>query len=146
MPDWMQRITLVLNMHGMHWTGYIFNTYADMLAILQWVDRRIRGERVLVYLPAWDGRYYWNYPEYRPDERMGGVQGLKRLIDGAHAMGYKIMPMFGATAINRRHPEYSRLSRSIFRLPEGQIVSAHLADWDADRDYSESWVPLNLGH
>ena len=77
MPDWMQRITLVLNMHGMHWTGYIFNTYADMLAILQWVDRRIRGERVLVYLPAWDGRYYWNYPEYRPDERMGGVQGLK---------------------------------------------------------------------
>ena len=46
-------------------------------------------------LPAWDGRYYVNYPEHEPDSLMGGKEGLKQLVKKAHSMGVKVILMFG---------------------------------------------------
>ena len=34
-----------------------------------------------MFLPAWDGRYYWNYPIYQPDPRLGGPEGFRSLVD-----------------------------------------------------------------
>ena len=41
-PDWMRKAALVLTMHGQHYTGFIFNTYAQQLEILRWIatDRK----------------------------------------------------------------------------------------------------------
>jgi len=36
-PDWLRRIRLVVTLHGMHFTGYLFNDYARMLEILRWI-------------------------------------------------------------------------------------------------------------
>jgi hypothetical protein len=58
-PNWARNLQLVVNLHGMHWTGYVFNSFERMLEILRWTAERIDAKRVLVYLPAWDGRYYW---------------------------------------------------------------------------------------
>ena len=60
----MRNIALVTTLHGMHYTGYMFNDYAKMLEILRWMATQIPAERVLVFLSAWDGRYYWDYPNY----------------------------------------------------------------------------------
>jgi hypothetical protein len=65
-PDWLRKTALVVTLHGMHYTGYVFNDYARMLAILRWMATRIAAERVLVFLASWDGRYYWDYPIYSP--------------------------------------------------------------------------------
>src|SRR5262249_32138158 len=65
-PDWLRRIALVVTLHGMHYTGYIFNDYARMAGILKWIATKIDARRVLVFLASWDGRYYWDYPLYRP--------------------------------------------------------------------------------
>ena len=81
-PAWMRNIALATTLHGMHYTGYIFNDYAKMLEILRWMSKQIAGERVLVFVSAWDGRYYWDYPNYVVSERMGGDAGIKR---GAYA-------------------------------------------------------------
>ena len=59
-PGWFRKVKLVVSLHGMHWTGFIFNTYARQLEILRWVATQIPPAQVLVFLPAWDGRYYWN--------------------------------------------------------------------------------------
>jgi hypothetical protein len=54
--DWLRKTSLVVTLHGMHYTGYVFNDYARMLAILRWMATRIAAERVLVFLASWDGR------------------------------------------------------------------------------------------
>ncbi len=80
-PAWLKDVALVLALHGAHYTGYAFNDFSRMLEILRWAAPQFPGTRTLVFLPAWDGRYYWNYPAYRADERLGGEAGLRRLVD-----------------------------------------------------------------
>lgn len=144
-PSWFRRIALVVSLHGMHWTGYIFNDYARMLKILRWVSTKIPGERVLVFLPAWDGRYYWEYPLYQPDPRLGGEQGLRALIRRGQSLGFHFMPMFGMNSANDRLPVFSRFADATTAQIDGDPFYANWVDWDNDR-HMEGWLGyMNLG-
>ncbi|HEX5481106.1 MAG TPA: twin-arginine translocation signal domain-containing protein, partial [Terriglobia bacterium] len=144
-PAWFRRVALAVSLHGMHWTGYIFNDYAKMLTILRWVATKIPGERVLVFLPAWDGRYYWNYPLYQPDSRMGGEAGLRTLIQQGRSLGFHFMPMFGMNSANDRLPVFSRFSDATTAQIDGDPFYANWVDWDNDR-HMEGWLGyMNLG-
>src|SRR5438067_4626766 len=81
---WMRELALVTTLHGMHYTGFIFNDYAQQLQILRWMATQIPANRVLVFLAAWDGRYYWDYPKYEVPNRMGGEAGFRKLITEGH--------------------------------------------------------------
>jgi len=144
-PDWARDLRLSLALHGTHWTGYIFNTYEQMGQVLAWVARRIDPRQVLVYLPGWDGRYYWNYPAYEPDPRCGGKEGFKQLSDQAHDLGFHLMPMFGMNIANAKRPEFPRLEKAMARFPDGSPYWANWIDWDNDRSL-ETWMAmLNVG-
>jgi len=144
-PDWARRIRLALTLHGVHWTGYIFNTYEQMGKVLAWVASGIDPGGVLVYLPGWDGRYYWNYPAYEPDPRCGGPEGFQRLSDQAHDLGFRLMPMFGMNIANAKQPSFRRLAPSMARFPDGAPYWANWIDWDNDRAL-ETWMAMvNIG-
>ncbi len=144
-PDWMRRLALVVTLHGMHYTGYVFNDYARMLEIARWVATRIPPDRVLLFLPAWDGRYYWDYPLYRASDRMGGEAGLKRLIQESQRLGFRVMPMFGANAANRRQPAFARMAEAATHKIDGDRFDLNWVDWDNDR-HQEGWLSyMNLG-
>ena len=144
-PDWMRRLALVVTLHGMHYTGYVFNDYARMLEIARWVATRIPPDRVLLFLPAWDGRYYWDYPLYRASDRMGGEAGLQRLIEEAHGLGFRVMPMFGANAANRRQAIFARIAGAATHKIDGDRFDLNWVDWDNDR-HQEGWLSyMNLG-
>jgi hypothetical protein len=144
-PPWFRKVILVVSLHGMHWTGYIFNDYAKMLKILQWVATQIPGERVLVFLPAWDGRYYWNYPLYRADARMGGEQGLQALIREGQRLGFHFMPMFGANSSNDRLSVFPRFSDAVTAQIDGDPFYLNWVDWDNDRHMEGRMPWMNLG-
>ncbi|HEU5217489.1 MAG TPA: hypothetical protein VFU23_02465 [Gemmatimonadales bacterium] len=144
-PAWLRKTALVLSLHGAHYTGFVFNDFARMLEILKWTATQIPAERVLVFLPAWDGRYYWNYPLYRAVARMGGEEGLKRLIREGQALGFRFMPMFGMNTANRRHPEFAKFADAATQRIDGDQFDLDWVDWDNDR-HQEGWVAyLNLG-
>jgi len=144
-PDWVRRTALVVTLHGMHYTGYVFNDYARMLEVARWVATRIPGDRVLLFLPAWDGRYYWDYPLYRASDRLGGEAGLKRLIRESQGMGFRVMPMFGANAANRRQPVFARMAEAATHKIDGDRFDLNWVDWDNDR-HQEGWLSyMNLG-
>ena len=105
-PTWARDVRLVLTLHGMHWSGYVFNTYDQMRDIIRYVGDRIDGRHVLAYLPGWEGRYYWQYGDYRPDPLLGGADGFARLCDEAQARGVHVMPMFGANCANAWAPNF----------------------------------------
>jgi hypothetical protein len=144
-PDWLRHTALVLALHGMHYTGYVFNDFPRMLEILRWTATQIPADRVLVFLPAWDGRYYWDYPIYRPADRLGGEAGFRRLMGEAQKLGFKMMPMFGANAANRRQPMYGQIASGATARVDGDPFDLNWVDWDNDR-HQEGWLSyMNLG-
>ena len=144
-PAWMRRIALVVTLHGMHYTGYVFNDYARQLEILRWIAARIPADRALVFLPAWDGRYYWDYPNYTVPARMGGEAGFRRLISEARRMGFKMMPMFGTNAANRKQPVWNAIRDGATIKLDGNVYNIDWVDWNNDR-HEDGWLAyMNLG-
>jgi hypothetical protein len=106
---------------------------------------KIPADRVLIFLSAWDGRYYWDYPNYQVSDRMGGAAGFRRLIDGAHKLGFRMMPMFGTNAANRKQPMFKEVADAVVHKVDGDVVDLNWVDWDNDR-HQEGWgAYMNLG-
>ena len=144
-PDWTRRIAMVTTLHGMHYTGYMFNDYAKMLDTLRWMSTQIPGERVLAFISAWDGRYYWDYPTYRVSDRMGGDAGFKRLVDEGHKLGFKIMPMYGMNSANKKLDSWPKIADSITHKIDGNAYNLDWVDWNNDR-HQDGWLGyMNLG-
>ena len=146
-PAWARDIALVVSLHGMHWSGYVFNNYEQMLAALRWIADRIEGRRVLAYLPGWEGRYYWQYGDYRPEPRLGGEEGFRRLADGARELGVKLMPMFGANCANSGLENFEQWgASSLLRSAGGLVFQGNRPDWDVSRAHDPGWQAwLNPG-
>lgn len=144
-PAWLRQVSLVLNMHCEGWTGYVFNTFDRQLEILRWIADRIEGKRVLVYLPGWDGRYYWNYPVYKPSKACGGGEGLQRLVDGAHQLGMHIIPMFGFIASNYKKTRDLGLQQAACRTAYDLEETCDWTEWDEDLSTEPIWHSLNIG-
>jgi hypothetical protein len=144
-PAWFREVALVTSLHGMHWTGYVFNDFAKSLKTLEWVATQIPAKQVLVFLPAWDGRYYWNYPIYKPDPRLGGEQGFCTLIDRGHGMGFHFMPMFGMNAANKLLPEFKNFADATTDQIDGDPFNLNWVDWDNDRHNEGNGGYMNLG-
>jgi hypothetical protein len=144
-PSWMRNLALAVTLHGQHYTGYIFNNYARQLEILRWIAARIDPRRVTAFLAAWDGRYYWDYPGYKADERMGGEAGFRTLISEGQKLGFAMMPMFGANAANRKRSDFKSVDDAVTFKPDGDRMDLNWVDWDNDR-HQDGWLSyMNLG-
>lgn len=143
-PGWADDLELVVTLHGQHWTGFVFNTFDRMAAILDTVCEVVPGERVLAYLPGWEGRYYRQYPGYGPGDDLGGEDGFRRLVERARQLGVHLMPMLGANGAHvRRYPDWERAA---FRSPSNLYVELiNRPDWDNDRAGEDEQVFLNPG-
>lgn len=144
-PAWMRQIAMVTTLHGQHYTGYIFNDYAKQLAILRWMATQMPAERVLVFLAAWDGRYYWDYPNYKPSDRMGGEAGFKQLIAEGKKLGFRMMPMYGTNSANRELPVWNSIASGATKKIDGNTYNLDWVDWNNDR-HMDGWITyMNLG-
>ena len=144
-PGWFHHVSLVLNMHCEGWTGHVFNTFRRQLDILRWIAGRIEGGRVLVYLPGWDGRYYWNSPVYEPSKACGGSEGLHQLVDGAHQLGMHVVPMFSLIASNYAKTRELGFQQAACRTAYGLEEVCDWTEWDEDLSTEPIWQPLNVG-
>lgn len=144
-PGWFRKVSLILFMHCESWTGYVFNTFQRQAEILEWIAQRIPGEQVLVYLPGWDGRYYWNYPIYEPSPECGGADGLKRLVDTAHKLGMHLVPMYGLIASNYMNTAAMGFGEAACRTAADLQEICDWTDWDEDLSNEPIWQSLNVG-
>jgi hypothetical protein len=145
-PEWFRDIRLVLNLHCEHWTGYVFNTFDRLRDVITWVARRIAGRQVLAFLPGWDGRYYYNLPEYQPSTACGGADGLRALIEHAHRLGVRVVPMYVACAGQASRLAPLGLADAVLRDIYGAERICESVDWDMDRAPDTFYHYLNVGH
>lgn len=145
-PAWFHEVQLVAHLHGEHWTGFIFNSFEQMGRKLEWFAERIGGHRILAFLPAWDGRYYFNYPKYEPSQRMGGSAGLRAFVNKAHELGAHVVPMLGANAANIEYLREAKLDHTIIKDDFGIPQYCDWVDWDFDLSPESHTVMANIGH
>ena len=137
---WVRKISLVVTLHGMHWSGFIFNDYSKMSQIVNWVTDRIPGERVLFFLAGWEGRYYRQYGDSKPNDRMGGEDGLRRLVQCIHSRGAHVMAMFAGNSAGPTTPGLPELIRnSSFHALPGPLK------YDVTRGYKVDWAEIRAG-
>ena len=144
-PGWMKHLGLVLALHGQHWTGHIFNDYARQLEILKWASKKTDPRRTMVFLAGWDARYYWDYPRFEVDPRMGGEAGFRRLISEGQKLGYRFALMFGSNVANPATAGYASVADARLRTVYGDPMAGNYVDWDGDRKGDSSMVFMNLG-
>ena len=146
-PAWARDLKLVLTLHGMHWSGFTFNNYAQMLDIIRFVAERIDGQHFLAYLPGWEGRYYWQYGDFRPEPLLGGADGFARLCDEAHQLGVHIMPMFGGNCANSWMPNFHTFGPSSYmKTATRNRFHGNQPDWNTSRTQDTGWQAwLNPG-
>jgi hypothetical protein len=144
-PSWLRNIAMVTTLHGQHYTGFIFNDYAKQLEILRWMATQMPADRVLVFLAAWDGRYYWDYPNYKVSDRMGGERAFRQLISESQKLGFRMMPMYGTNSANRSQPVWASIADASTKKIDGNVYNLDWVDWNNDR-HQDGWLTyMNLG-
>ena len=145
--QWIDQLKVVTFLHGVHWTGHLFNTYKQMGKQLEWVAKTIGGGQTLAFLPAWDGRYYVNYPEHEPDPRMGGKEGLKQLVKKAHRMGVKVILMFGGPNLSTfEFLKKNKMMDAGLKTAAGQVKIQNWLDLNTDLQIETMGLIMNFGH
>ncbi|MCX6327557.1 MAG: hypothetical protein NT144_13045 [Bacteroidia bacterium] len=144
---WIDELKLVAFFHGIHWTGHMFNTYEQMGDQLEWLCQTMDGKNIMAFLPAWDGRYYCTYPEHQPDERMGGREGLIKLVERAHKLGVKVVLMLGGPNLAtfdflRKHDMMDASLKGSDGYPQIQ----NWLDWNMDLSIETMGLIMNFGH
>ena len=147
-PSWLAKISLVVIMHMESFTGHIFHTYQQAYEDIKKLTEMLPGERILVYFPGWEGRYYYKYGNYCPDERLGGEQGLKDCISKIKKLGCKTISMVGMNLANKNAPQV----KGIYKDAEFQSVSGAKyhngsVDWEGAHHYDfNELVNLNIAN
>jgi len=132
-PDWLRRVCLVVNLHGMDWQGRVHLDFDALRAACERLATMIEPARVLLYVVAWDGRYMRHYPDYEISPELGGTAGFGRFIDAARRLGFRVMPHFNAMSVDLQHPWYvQHLSHYVLRNADGTPVHCRRIDWDGD--------------
>lgn len=147
-PVWMKDISLVITMHMEHFTGHIFHTYHNALEDVKKITSLLEGKHIIVYLAGWEGRYYYKYGNYTPDDRLGGEKGLKELVDGLHKLGCKVMAMYGMNIANKNIPSVNKIYQECeFQSVSGAKFHHGSVDWEGAHHYDfNELVQLNIAN
>ena len=147
-PEWLKNISLVVIMHMESFTGHIFHTYEKAYEDVKKLTEMIPGNRILVYFPGWEGRYYYKYGNYTPDERLGGETKLKECIQKMKQLGCKTMSMVGMNIANKNVPAINKIYKDAeFQSVSGAKYHNGSVDWEGAHHYDfNELVNLNIAN
>lgn len=135
-PAWADDITFVLEVWGMRKDlGRPAHTFDDTIERLEAFAEKHPPEQTLLYLPGYaEGGVDSRIPAYNPSEKLGGDEGLRRLVDRAHALGFRVMihtNVLGMTYTHARFPEFA----------EHQVVDPFGQRLGWGNDLDGDWLP-----
>ena len=135
-PSWFKDISLVVTMHMEMFTGYIFHTYQSMYEDVLKLTKFIEPKHILVYLAGWEGRYYYKYGNYSPDDRLGGSDSLKLYVKKIKDLGCHVIAMYGMNITNKTLPNIARIvDKAEFESISGGKFHNGSVDWDGAHHY-----------
>lgn len=135
-PNWANDVDFVLEMWGITKERFKpLHTFEVMIKRLKEWRTLHNPKNTLVYLPGFAMHGIDSHaPDYFPSKNLGGDKGFKKLVDVAHAMGYKVMIHTNVLAMTFTHRLYPKFKKhqviDCFGRPQG---------WGLDMD--GDWLP-----
>ena len=119
LPDWIHnvRLTITADMLRSNWD--ISHDYADVLNLARELKDSGCPEDTLFYIPGWQGAYDSTHPTYRPHPELGGEDAFRRMVDGLHDCGFRVMIHTTGWGIDPYHPDIDRLEKLVMRDEDG---------------------------
>ncbi|HLT48379.1 MAG TPA: DUF6259 domain-containing protein, partial [Rubricoccaceae bacterium] len=135
-PAWADDITFVLEVWGMRKDlGRPAHTFDDTIERIEAFARKHPPEQTLLYLPGYaEGGVDSRIPDYDPSPQLGGAEGFKRLVDRAHALGYRVMIHTNVLGMTYTHPRWPEFA-------EHQVVDAFGQRLGWGNDMDGDWLP-----
>jgi hypothetical protein len=136
MPAWANDINFVLEFWGMRKDrGLPAHTFDEIVERLQAFADKHPPSETLVYLPGYaEGGIDSRIPDYRPSQDLGGDAGLRRLVDAAHGLGYRVMIHTNVLGMTYTHPRFPAFA-------EHQVVDQFGQRLGWGNDLDGDWLP-----
>lgn len=137
LPAWARDVNAVLEIWGMRKDrGRPAHTFDDMIERIEAFAHLHPPEQTLLYLPGFaEGGIDSNAPDYNPAPLLGGREGFGRLVQRAHALGYRVMIHTNVLAMTFSHPRYPDFEQYQVEDPFGRPQGWGLdldGDWLAE--------------
>jgi hypothetical protein len=135
-PAWADDVTFVLEVWGMRKDlGRPAHTFDETIERIEAFAEKHPPEQTLLYLPGYaEGGIDSRIPDYDPGELLGGDAGLRRLVDAAHRLGYRVMIHTNVLGMTYTHPRFPEFAEHQVADPFGQKLG-----WGNDMD--GDWLP-----
>ena len=135
-PAWADDVTMVLEVWGMRKDlGRPAHTFDDTIERIEAFAELHPPAQTLLYLPGYaEGGVDSRIPDYGPSEPLGGDAGFRRLVDRAHALGYRVMIHSNILGMTYTHPRYPDFARH-------QVVDAFGQRLGWGNDMDGDWLP-----
>lgn len=88
-PYWVKNMTGWQRIILKHQFGKIFFKYKDLVTVYE--NGKKFGLDTLLVFGWWKGCFDNGYPNYEPDEALGGAEELKKAIDDIHRLGGRVI-------------------------------------------------------
>lgn len=119
-PDWLSRCPGCVMFELWTGSGRVMNDFADAITLVRALAQAGAPPDTLLYFWGFHAPFDTRYPEYWPAEELGGVDGLHRLADTAHAHGYRLMPHCNWWGLDSRLPAYNVFADQQVRNARGE--------------------------
>lgn len=134
-PRWREQIRLVLELWGASGKQPDpLHTFAQMQRRIELFATLFPPQHTLLYLPGFaEQGLDTNMPSYEPSALLGGQEGLRRLTDRAHTLGYRVMLHTNCLGVDAGHAAFAELRDAQVHDPFGRAMGWAL---DLDGDWS----------
>lgn len=134
-PKWVKNICLNLNFHCHATDGAILNTFSTIGEKLEETAKFFDPNLTHIHIVGWDGQWDYTWPNLTPDPLLGGEQGLKQLINKAHAFGYHLDLHMNVMGLSYQNPYYEKIKH--FLDHQIRDIQDRRVDWEYDWDGDE---------
>ncbi|MHB0878257.1 MAG: alpha-amylase family protein [Anaerolineae bacterium] len=141
---WAKQCNLVVRLSGIDFNGLVHLDFHDMTRAIEFLSRYGDLSHTLFHVVGWDGAYMRDCPNLRPAPQLGGDDGLRHLVDAAHAVGARVILHTNPTAASEQRADQEHLRHFQSCGFDGGLVGYPARDWDSDGFAETGWLLLNL--
>lgn len=113
-PDWVKNMTGWQRIILKHQFGRIFFTYKDLVKIFE--DGQKYGLDTLLVFGWWKGCFDNGYPNYEPDDALGGAEELKKSIKRIRELGGRVILYNNGVLLDVTTDYYKKVGHKIEKM------------------------------
>lgn len=121
-PDWFRDTRLVVIVDCWLPDGRVAHNYEDLGRLVRDLKNVGAPRGTIIFPLGWHWKFDGMYPEYWPASELGGEVEFRAVVEGAHRLGFKIMPHASLCGCSYNHPDFEAVRQDRLVGGDGSLV------------------------